>query len=148
MAIAVAWPRNKLSEDWKKLLSWRLQQNLLHCADGVAFNKVAFPSLGLPKARIYVVLERKWLITCFSESSLKLCLSLSYPVFRDLDDVHDAQERQKTDPGKAEGLRHACIHLLEECYFSDFAKIWLFLKKTFLCFFQTYFPSQRASVFL
>jgi len=40
------------------------------------------------------------------------------------------------------------IDFIKECHFSDPAKVWLFLKKTFLCFFQTYFPSQCASVFL
>lgn len=49
-------------------------------------------------------------------------MSLSYPVFRDLD-VCNAQERQKTDPGEAEGLPSACVDFLKECHFSDFAKI-------------------------
>lgn len=77
----------------------------------------------LPKARIYLVLERKWLITCISESSSKLCISLSYPVFRDLDDVHGTQERQKTDPHEAKRLPAARVVFIRECHFSDLAKI-------------------------
>lgn len=76
-------------------------------------DQVGFSPLGPPKAIMYFVLERKRLITCFSESFCKLCVSLCmYPVFRDLSDVHNAQERQKTDPGEAERLPNACVDFI------------------------------------
>lgn len=76
-------------------------------------DQVGFSPLGPPKAMMYFVLERKRLITCFSESFCKLCVSLCmYPVFRDLSDVHNAQERQKTDPGEAERLPNACVDFI------------------------------------
>lgn len=49
------------------------------------------------------------------------------PLFRHLD-VHNAQERQNIAPDKAEGLPNPCVDLSKECRFSNFAKIWLFLK--------------------
>lgn len=134
MTIAVMGIRNKLFQDWKKLLSCRLQQTLLYSVDGVELSRLSeifFSSL--PKDRIYLVLVRELLIACFSESSLKLCIPVRYPLFRD-PDIHDAQERQNTAPSKAEGLPDPCVDFSKECHFSDFAKIWLFLKITSLFF--------------
>lgn len=90
---------------------------------------MGFSSSSLPKDRIYLVLVREWLIACFSGSSLKLCIAVSYPLFRDLD-VHNAQERQNSAPGRAEGLPNPCVDFSKECHFSDFLEIWLFLKIT------------------
>lgn len=44
-------------------------------------------------------------------------------MFRDLEDVQDAQEWQKSDPGRAEVLPNACVDFFEECHFSDLAKM-------------------------
>lgn len=44
--------------------------------------------------------------------------------------MYNAQERQNIAPVKAEGLPDPCIDFSKECHFSDFIKIWLFLKIT------------------
>lgn len=88
---------------------------------------MGFSSSSLPKDRICLLIVREWLIAYFSESSLKLCITVSYPLFRDVD-VRNAQERQNIAPGKAEGLPNPCVGFSKECHFLDFARIWLFLK--------------------
>lgn len=81
---------------------------------------MGFSSSSLPKDRIYLVLVREWSIAYFSKSSLKLCITVCYPLFSDLD-VHNAQEKQDIVPGKAEGLPSPCVDFNKECHFSDFA---------------------------